>query len=130
VARYVILAESTDPQLSKRRVETPWLDRKGPGASPPDSANDPASQVAAARAGVRIAVLPRFLADQEPGLVALSADLKGVARDIRLSSRRVVAALVFVAMLHEKIEVGRRRLLRHPEQRVFGACHNLPMELC
>jgi hypothetical protein len=50
-------------------------------------------------------------------------------RLVRLSPRRVVAALVFDTILHVKTEV-RRRLHWHSEQRVFGACHNLPMELC
>ncbi|MGI4956600.1 MAG: LysR family transcriptional regulator, partial [Janthinobacterium lividum] len=47
-------------------------------------ANDLASQVAAARAGVGIAALPCFLSYGDTELVALSVDHKSVARDIYL----------------------------------------------
>ena len=47
-------------------------------------ANDLACQVAAARAGVGIAVLPCFLAYGDPGLAALTIDLERPTRDIFL----------------------------------------------
>ncbi len=70
-------------------------------------ANDLVSQIAAARAGVGIAALPCFVASQDPGLAALSVDLKRAARDIYLivhaDLRRVPAVRAVLEFLAAQV---------------------------
>ena len=65
-------------------VEQQWLRTFAAGRPVVFRANDLARQAAAARAGVRIAMLPCFLAYQDPGLAALPMDFKRATRDIYL----------------------------------------------
>jgi DNA-binding transcriptional LysR family regulator len=73
-------------------------------------ANDLACQAAAARAGLRIAALPRFLAYQDPGLVALQVDLKPATRDIFLvvhsDLRRMPAVRAVLEFVAEQVAIG------------------------
>lgn len=73
-------------------------------------ANDLACQVAAARAGVGIAVLPCFLAYKDPGLIALSADLKRATREIYLvvhsDLRRMPAVRAVLEFVAEQVATG------------------------
>jgi len=73
-------------------------------------ANDLGCQAAAVRAGVGIAALPRFLAYQDPGLVALKLDLKPAARDIFLvvhsDLRRMPAVRAVLEFVAEQVASG------------------------
>ena len=73
-------------------------------------ANDLACQAAAVRAGVGIAVLPCFLAWQDPGLVALDADLKRATREIYLvvhsDLRRMPAVRAVLEFVAEQVTSG------------------------
>ena len=72
--------------------------------------NDLASQVAAARAGVGIAVLPCFLAGQDRQLAALPVALKRVVRDIYLlvhaDLRRMPAVRAVLDFIAEQVADG------------------------
>jgi DNA-binding transcriptional LysR family regulator len=72
--------------------------------------NDLASQTAAARAGIGIAVLPCFLAYQDAGLTALPVDLKPASRDIYLivhaDLRRMPAVRAVLEFVAEQIIEG------------------------
>lgn len=72
--------------------------------------NDLACQAAAARAGVGIAMLPCFLAWQDPGLVALDASLKRVTREIYLvvhsDLRRMPAVRAVLEFVAEQVTAG------------------------
>ena len=72
--------------------------------------NDLASQAAAARAGMGIAVLPCFLAHGDARLVALSVDVKPVARDIHLvvhsDLRRVAAVRAVLDFVADQVADG------------------------
>jgi DNA-binding transcriptional LysR family regulator len=59
-----------DDSLARAPQER-WLERVAPGRRVVYRCNSTASLLAAARAGVGVAVLPRFLADGDPGLVRL-----------------------------------------------------------
>ncbi|HEY7725311.1 MAG TPA: LysR family transcriptional regulator [Anaeromyxobacteraceae bacterium] len=59
-----------DDSLARAPQER-WLERVGPGRRVVYRCNSTGSLLAAARAGVGVAVLPRFLADGDPGLVRL-----------------------------------------------------------
>jgi DNA-binding transcriptional LysR family regulator len=73
-------------------------------------ANDLGCQVAAARAGIGIAVLPCFLADRDPGLVALPVDLKRATRDIFLvvhsDLRRMPAVRAVLDFVADQVATG------------------------
>lgn len=73
-------------------------------------ANDLACQAAAARAGVGIAVLPCFLAWQDPGLVALDASLKRATREIYLvvhsDLRHMPAVRAVLEFVAEQVAAG------------------------
>ncbi|MGI3900658.1 MAG: LysR family transcriptional regulator [Janthinobacterium lividum] len=70
-------------------------------------ANDLASQVAAARSGIGIAVLPCFLISLETGLAPLSVDHKTLARDIYLvvheDLRRMPAVRAVLEFVAEQV---------------------------
>ena len=72
--------------------------------------NDLACQVAAARAGIGIAALPCFLAYQDAGLVAVSAELRRATRDIYLvihaDLRRMPAVRAVLEFVAEQVAVG------------------------
>ena len=73
-------------------------------------ANDLGCQAAAARAGVGIAALPCFLAETDPGLVAVPVDLKRAARDMYLvvhaDLRRMPAVRAVLEFVAEQVAVG------------------------
>ena len=73
-------------------------------------ANDLACQVAAARAGIGIAALPCFLAYRDPGLVAVSVELKRAVRDIYLvihaDLRRMPAVRAVLEFVAEQVAIG------------------------
>jgi DNA-binding transcriptional LysR family regulator len=73
-------------------------------------ANDLFCQVAAARAGIGIAALPCFLAYRDPGLMALSVDLKRATRDIYLvvhsDLRRMPAVRAVLEFVAEQVATG------------------------
>jgi len=73
-------------------------------------ANDLASQVAAVRAGIGIAVLPCFLAYQDPRLAPLSVEMTAAARDIYLivhaDLRRMPAVRAVLEFVAEQIIEG------------------------
>jgi DNA-binding transcriptional LysR family regulator len=77
-------------------------------------ANDLACQVAAARAGVGIAMLPCFLAYQDLGLVALQVGLKRPIRDIYLvvhsDLRRMPAVRAVLEFVAEQVSTSMPRL--------------------
>ena len=72
--------------------------------------NDLACQAAAARAGVGIAVLPRFMADQDPALVALPVDGAAATRDIYLvvhaDLRRMPAVRAVLEFVADQVAAG------------------------
>jgi DNA-binding transcriptional LysR family regulator len=72
--------------------------------------NELASQVGAARAGMGIAMLPCFLAYQDPGLVPLSTELPRVVRDIYLvihaDLRRMPAIRAVLEFVAEQVADG------------------------
>lgn len=61
-----------------------WLLREAGGRPVVFRANDLASLYAAARAGIGVAALPRFLGDPDPGLVRLPAATEPTARELWL----------------------------------------------
>ncbi|MGI4881507.1 MAG: LysR family transcriptional regulator [Janthinobacterium lividum] len=72
--------------------------------------NDLASQVAAARVGIGVAVLPCFLAYRDAGLVALASDQIPVVRDIYLTVhadlRRMPAVRAVLEFIAEQVTSG------------------------
>ncbi len=91
-------------------VEQEWLRAFAGDRAIVFRSNDLACQVAAARAGIGIAALPCFLAYQDAGLVAVSAELKRATRDIYLvihaDLRRMPAVRAVLDFVAEQVEVG------------------------
>lgn len=91
-------------------VEQQWLIAFAAGRPIVFRANDLACHVAAARAGVGIAMLPCFLGYRDPGLIALSIDLDRATRDIYLvvhsDLRRMPAVRAVLEFVAEQVTSG------------------------
>jgi DNA-binding transcriptional LysR family regulator len=91
-------------------VEQQWLLGFAGARAVVFRANDLACQAAAARAGVGIAMLPCFMAYQDPGLIALPDALTRATRDIYLvvhsDLRRMPAVRAVLDFVAEQVAAG------------------------
>ncbi len=94
-------------------VEQQWLTKFRNERPVVFRANDLGCQAAAARAGVGIAVLPCFMAYQDPGLLALQVDRMRPTRDIYLvvhsDLRRMPAVRAVLDFVAEQVATGMPR---------------------
>jgi len=95
-----------------------WLDRIAPGRTVAFRCNSTAGLVAAARAGVGIAVLPCFVADRDPGLVALPSPEPVPPHELWLlvhgDLRRTPRVRAVIAWVDEVLAAARPALCASP----------------